>query len=116
MRQIYYLSTCYTCKRIIAELSLHKKDFVFIDVKDKPLREHELAQIKEMSGASYEELFNKRAMKFKKDDFSSEEDYKKGILSEYTFMKRPIIIIDDKIFVGNSKSVVEAAKAQIASI
>ena len=42
----------------------------------------------------------------------SESDYKKLILEEYTFLKRPVIIINDKIFVGSSKNVIaEVAKA-----
>ena len=40
----------------------------------------------------------------------SEEDYKKYILEEYTFLKRPFIILNDEVFVGNSKATIEAVK------
>ena len=39
----------------------------------------------------------------------TEIDFKNLILEHYTFLKRPILINDDQIFVGNSKSVVAAA-------
>ena len=37
------------------------------------------------------------------------DKFKNLILEHYTFLKRPILINDDQIFVGNSKSVVAAA-------
>ena len=43
----------------------------------------------------------------------SEQDYKDLILDHYTFLKRPVIIYNDKIFIGNSKKTVAAAKAAI---
>ncbi|MEM6378025.1 MAG: arsenate reductase, partial [Bacteroidota bacterium] len=42
----------------------------------------------------------------------TEADYKKWILEEYTFLKRPVMLVDDEIFVGNSKKVVAAAQAK----
>lgn len=32
------------------------------------------------------------------------------IIDEYTFLSRPVLVLDNEIFVGNSKKVVEAAK------
>ena len=40
----------------------------------------------------------------------SETDYKDLILEHYTFLKRPVVVVEDQIFVGNSKKTVEAAK------
>jgi len=45
-----------------------------------------------------------------KEKTLSEQDYRQLILDEYTFLKRPVIIIDDQIFVGNAKKEVESAK------
>jgi arsenate reductase len=65
---------------------------------------------------SYEALFSRRAMKYKSmrlaDKNLSENDYKNLILDEYTFLKRPVIVVGDKQFVGNSKKVIEAAKSE----
>ena len=66
---------------------------------------------------SYEELFSKRAIKFRsmglKDLNLTDADYRKYILEEYTFLKRPVIWIGEEVFVGNAKKTVEAAKATL---
>lgn len=70
--------------------------------------------MKEMAG-SYESLFSRVALKYKTLDPkpAKESEYKKLILEEYTFLKRPVIINGKQIFVGNSKKVVEAAAASL---
>ncbi len=110
MKKIYYLSTCSTCNRIIKDLGLDDS-FEFQDIKSNKITPDQIEQMEKMSG-SYDSLFSKRAMKYKsmglKDLELSENDIKTLIIDEYTFLKRPVIIIDDKIFVGNSKKIVEA--------
>jgi arsenate reductase len=114
MKKIYYLSTCSTCSRIIEELGLKNKKFEFQDIKTEKITAAQLLEMKKLAG-SYEALFSRVALKYRAlglDKLSlKEEDYKKYILEEYTFLKRPVILIKDKIFVGNSKSVIAAAKA-----
>mgnify|MGYP005702009493 CR=1 FL=1 len=113
MKKVYYLSTCDTCKRILKDLELQGKGFTLQDIKKTPISEQELAFLKASVG-SYEELFSKRSQKYKalglKDKVLSEADYKNYILREYTFLKRPVIIVGDKVFVGNSPKTVAAAK------
>lgn len=112
MKKIYYLSSCSTCKKIIQELKLND-DFKFQDIKTTKITKAQLQQMAQLSG-SYESLFSRRAIKYKalpiKDKLLTEADYKNLILSEYTFLKRPVIIIDDAIFIGNSAKTVNAAK------
>ncbi len=43
----------------------------------------------------------------------SETDYRQYILDEYTFLKRPVFIVDDEIFIGNSKKEIERLKERI---
>ena len=66
---------------------------------------------------SYEALFSRVALKYRALGLDkkklTEDDYKNYILEEYTFLKRPVIIIGSKIFVGNAKSNVAAAKAEL---
>lgn len=115
MKKIYYLSTCDTCKRIINELQL-PSDVNLQDIKTEVITP---AQIEEMRALtdSYESLFSKRARLYKelglKEKTLSETDYKNYILEHYTFLKRPVIVYNDTIFIGNSKKVVEAAKSTI---
>lgn len=109
MKKIYYLSTCSTCNRIIKDLDLDDS-FEYQDIKTNKITEAQLEQMAKMSG-NYESLFSRRAIKYKSlglaDKKLSETDIKKLILEEYTFLKRPVIIIDAEIFVGNAKAVIE---------
>ncbi|MCV9386090.1 arsenate reductase family protein [Reichenbachiella ulvae] len=112
MKKIYYLSTCSTCSRIIKELGISSDNFIMQDIKTESITPDQLDEMKEMAG-DYESLFSRRSMKYKAwglaEKSLGEEDYRKYILDEYTFLKRPVIIIEDQIFIGNSKKVVEAA-------
>lgn len=114
--KIYYLSSCSTCTRIITELGLKTKKFEFQDIKTEKITASQLAEMKKMAG-SYEALFSRVALKYRALGLDKkklgEDDYKKYILEEYTFLKRPVIIIKDKIFVGNSKNNIAAAKAEL---
>lgn len=114
-KKIYYLGTCSTCIRIIKELQL-PKSFIQQDIKVDKITEAQIKEMRELAG-SYEDLFSRKAMKYRamglNEKTLSEEDYKNLILEEYTFLKRPVIIIGEKIFIGNSKSVIEEAKKHI---
>jgi arsenate reductase len=116
MKKIYYLSTCSTCSRIIKELGIKTPDFVMQDIKTEPLSASQLEEMKKLAG-SYEALFSRVALKYKtlglKEMTLTEKDYKKYILEEYTFLKRPVITIGNKIFVGNSKNTIAAALTEI---
>nr|WP_231389257.1 MULTISPECIES: ArsC/Spx/MgsR family protein [unclassified Aquimarina] len=109
------MSTCDTCRRILNELN-PSSDFILQDIKNETITADQIEEMYELSG-SYEAIFSKRARLYKERDLKnqnlSEEDYKKLILEHYTFLKRPVIIVDDKIFVGNSKKVVEQASIAI---
>lgn len=115
MKKIYYLSSCDTCKRIMDELAI-PQSFIKQDIKTQGLTESEVEELYNMTG-SYEELFSKRARLYKERNLKEatllEEDYLNLILEHYTFLKRPIIVNNDEIFIGNSKKTVAAAKKSI---
>lgn len=117
MKKIYHLSTCSTCKRIIGELSFGT-GFELQDIKTEAITETQLEEMKSLAG-SYEALFSRRAMKYRAmglhEQKLEEEDYKRLILEEYTFLKRPVVLIDGEIFVGNAKKVVAAAKNKLGN-
>src|SRR5690606_39385527 len=110
MKKIYHLESCSTCKRIIKELN-NGKGFVLQNIKDEKITAAQLDEMAKMAG-SYEVLFSRRAMKYRElglqDKTLTEKDYRKLILEEYTFLKRPVIIIGDEIFIGNSRTTIEA--------
>ncbi|MFQ3296503.1 MAG: arsenate reductase [Polaribacter sp.] len=107
MKKGYFLQTCDTCKRILKEVNTD--GFELQEIKSTPINEAQLEEMHKLSG-SYEALFNKRARLYKAMDLKnktiSEADYKQHILEEYTFLKRPVFIVDREIFIGNSKKVV----------
>lgn len=115
MRKIYYLSSCSTCARIIKELN-DGEGFEMQDIKSEPMTAEQLDAMADKTG-SYESLFSRRAMKYRNmglhEQKLSEKDYRKHILAEYTFLKRPVIWIDGELFVGNSKKTVAAAVEQL---
>ena len=113
MKKIYHLGTCTTCQAIIRETGIDQKGFDMQDIKTVKITPAQLDQMKSLSG-SYEALFSRRAMKYKewglKDKALTEKDYRQYILDEYTFLKRPVVIIDKKIFIGSEKKNVAALK------
>lgn len=115
MKKIYHLSSCNTCKNILKELN-PPASFVLQDIKKNPVTEQQLRDMRELAG-TYESLFNKRAKLYRSSVLPGgaldENGYYKLLLEHYTFLKRPVIIIDDQILIGNSKEVIEAAKIAI---
>jgi arsenate reductase (glutaredoxin) len=111
--KIYYLASCDTCRKIIKSLPNSDK-LVFHDIRQNPLTEQELDEMYQLSG-SYESLFSKKAQLYKSMDLKnkvlSEVDFKKHLLEHYTFLSRPVFIIDDKIYIGNGqKNIIDVIK------
>jgi len=119
VKKVYCLSTCSTCSRILKDFALERKGFALQDIKTQPVSPAELEQLKALAG-SYEALFSRRALKYKelglKDRSLTDHDYKKLILEEYTFLKRPVVVLGKKIFVGSEKKNLELLGQALASI
>ena len=115
MRKMYHLATCTTCQAIIKETGVEKKGFQMQDIKTDKITSAQLNEMRAMAG-SYEALFSRRALKYKemglKDKNLAEDDYRRLILEEYTFLKRPVTISGKKIFIGNAKKTVDELKKE----
>jgi len=115
MKKIYYLSTCSTCARIIKELGIGD-EFIFQDIKTEKITPEQIDEMKNLSG-TYESLFSRVAMKYKsmglKQMDLQETDYRQYILDEYTFLKRPVFLIEGEIFIGNSKKNILAVSKKL---
>ncbi|MCB9189157.1 MAG: arsenate reductase [Flavobacteriales bacterium] len=113
--KILLLDSCSTCVRISKEIGVDA-NWEVQNIKENNIDERTLEQLRDTYG-SYEAVFSKRAMKYKslgiKDKVKKDEDYKPLILEEYTFLKRPVIFIDDRVFVGNSKDTIAEVKAAL---
>lgn len=112
-KKMYHLAHCTTCQAIIKETGADKAGLEFQNIREEKITAKQLEEMKKLAG-SYEALFSRRALKYKelglKDKILTEDDYKNYILQEDTFLKRPVTILNDKIFVGNDKKTVEALK------
>ena len=101
---MYILRACIFCNP--------SSDVELQNIKEKNIDSETLDFLKDKVG-SYEALFSKKAMKYRSLGLNemdlSETDYKRYMLEEYTFLKRPFMINGDEVFIGNSKKVVEAA-------
>ncbi len=114
MKKVFFLQTCDTCRRILKEVNI--TDLEKQEIKRNPISVFQLEELYRLSG-SYEALFNKRAKLYREKGLKnlnlSEEDYRQYILDEYTFLKRPIFVINDDIFIGNSKKVITSLKEKL---
>ena len=117
MKKIYHLSSCDTSRRILKELNI-PEGTELQDIKATPLSQSQLEELKNSAG-SYEALFSKRARLYRernlKERSLGEGDLRKLILEHYTFLKRPVVVVDEKIFIGNAAKTVAAAKEALHS-
>ncbi len=106
MKRVYQLSTCSTCKRILDSVTW-PEDIVIVDIKQHPIPDEVLEVLKTQYG-SYEAVFSKKARRYAdvKSSITCDEDYKALLLSDYTFLRRPVIIYDGFYSVGNDRSAV----------
>lgn len=90
--------------------------FEIQDIKTEKIKAGQLDEMKKRAG-SYEALFSRRSMKYRPMGLHemelSEKDYRRYILEEYSFLKRPVFLIDEEIFVGNSKKTVASLKEKL---
>lgn len=115
MIKVYHLSTCDTCRKIIRQWEL-PETAILQDIKTEQITPEQLDEMAHLTG-SYEALFSRKAIKYRAmglhEQVLAEADYCRFILEEYTFLKRPVVLVDGKIYVGNTKAVVDAAAERI---
>lgn len=116
-KKIYYLATCSTCEGIMKELQINEQTgFELQDIRTQKITSVQIDEMQKLAG-SYEALFSRRALKYKelglKDKKLTEQDYKNYILEHDTFLKRPVVILGDKIFIGSEKRNIEALEAAL---
>jgi arsenate reductase len=116
--KIYYLASCDTCRKIIKSLP-NSDRLEFHDIRQNPITEQELEELHSLSG-SYEALFSKKAQLYKSLDLKNktltEDDYKKYLLQHYTFLSRPVILLNGEIFIGNTQPNILKLTKAMASV
>ena len=112
INKIFHLSTCDTCRRILNDTQAAAVCSLQ-DIKSENIRAEQLDWLAAKVG-SYEALFSRKALKFRSQGWHlktlTEADYRRLILEEYTFLKRPVIVVGEEVFVGNQAKTVAAAK------
>jgi len=115
MKKVYFLQTCDTCRRILKEVNV--EGFEKQEIKTNAITVVQLEEMRKLTD-SYESLFNKRAKLYREMDLKNQsltdDDYKQYILDEYTFLKRPVFIVENEIFIGNSKKVIASLKEKLS--
>ena len=112
MKRIYHLATCSTNQKILKEVK-PEKDIELLNIKEKNITSKDLDFAAKKLG-SYEALFSRKAVKYRELGLNKKElselEIRKLILDEYTFLKRPVSIIDKKVFAGYTNEMVEGLK------
>ena len=113
---VFYLPSCDSCRKIIKAIS-PKAQLVYHDIKKDPLTELQLQELHALAG-SYEALFSRKAQLYKaynlKNQTLTEADYKKYLLEHYTFLARPVFMIENQVYIGNKPEIVAKALAALA--
>ena len=116
MKKIYYLSTCSTCQRILKEWN-PDNSVVLQDIKTEAMTPAQVDEIIKLAGSAAA-LFSKKPMKYRAMGLHerelTEKEMRQLILDEYTFLKRPVLLVGNQIFIGNAKKTVEEAGKALA--
>ena len=94
-------------------------DIVLREIKSDPLSAQEVDTLGKKAG-SYEAIFSKRARKYRELGLNNqnleEADYRKYLLIDYTFLKRPVLETQNQAIAGNSKKAVELMLREIKQV
>jgi arsenate reductase (glutaredoxin) len=112
MNKVFHLSSCDKCRKILKETQA--ATFCTLqDIKTQPISAADLDWLKEKVG-SYEALFSRNALKYRAmglhEKQLTEQDYRTYILSDYTFLKRPVFVMGEQVFIGNQAAIYIAKK------
>ena len=102
--RLYWMPTCSTCQKADRWLKRRGVDVdEYHDLKDAPLSREEVAELASKVGSPVD-LFSKRAVKYREMNLSerklSDDEMLDLMAEEYTFIKRPVLMIGDKAVAG----------------
>ncbi len=100
----YGLPNCTTCQKALRRLDYHRvADIEKRNIKEEPLTRAEIEKLAKMAGG-IENIFSRRSTKYRelglKDKTLSETDMLDLMEGEYTFLKRPILVVNNTVIAG----------------
>ena len=103
---IFYKASCITCKRTLSEIERMRIDIEKRDFFKEPFTESELKKIITMTGMKPIEMIRKRDKMYKELKLEtrhySDEQILKLMIKHPGLITRPIIISNNKVFLGKS--------------
>lgn len=107
--KLYLLLHCSTCKK--AKEFIENKDVEiteFHDLKTHPISREQVEKLANLVGGA-ENLFSRRAIKYREMGLNEREVLGEEMLdlmaSEYTLIKRPVLVIGEKAIAGFSEKI-----------
>jgi len=100
----YWSPNCTTCQKARRRLDRHRVSVTkFRDIKEEPLEREEVEKLVKMLGGT-SELFSRRAVKYREMKLHERELSDAEMIdlmaTDYTFLKRPILVINGKATAG----------------
>lgn len=100
----YWSPNCTTCQKAKRRLDRHRVSVTkFRDIKEEPLEREEVEKLVKMLGGA-SELFSRRAVKYREMKLNERELSDAEMIdlmtTDYTFLKRPILVINGKATAG----------------
>ena len=100
----YWIPNCTTCQKAKRRLEYHRAAIEKLrDIKEEPLSRREVEQLAKLLGGA-ENLFSRRSTKYRelglKDKKLTETEMLDLMAGEYTFLKRPILVVNGKAVAG----------------
>lgn len=102
--EFYGLPHCTTCQKALRRLAYHGvSDIAKRDIKTEPLDRAQIERLAKLVGGAAH-LFSRRSNKYRelglKDRTLSEAEMLDLMTEEYTFLKRPILVADNRAVAG----------------
>ena len=102
--EFYWSPDCTTCQKAKRRLDYHRLSITKLrDLREEPLSLEEVKNLAEKLGG-VENLFSRRSVRFRelglRDKELSENDMLDLMTTEYTFLKRPILVLNNKAIAG----------------
>ena len=106
MLKVYCYSRCTTCKKALKWLDDNRIEYDLIDIKEDHPDEKTIRKYYKKSGLPLRKFFNTSGQLYREMELSkklldmSEDEMIKLLASDGMLVKRPLLVVDDKVLTG----------------